>query len=195
MNFNNFYFKEEVDMTDEMVDFFETRTKNHISLVQKYCQRIDELNKKGLEDIVKLSKVHDASKFEEPERTPYIYITWMYKCRDDGVDFEIPNEIKDQMNQATIHHIKSNKHHPDYYSDDSNPLNLDNRDKPADKIIDATKMPEIEIAEMVADWCAMSEEKGNSPKEWADQNVNIRWQFTDKQKDLIYDLIEKVWKK
>ena len=32
----------------------------------------------------------------------------------------------------------------------------------------------------------------NSAKEWADKNVNIRWKFTDKQKDLIYELIEVV---
>ncbi len=40
---------------------------------------------------------------------------------------------------------------------------------------------------------AMSEEKGGTPKNWADKNVNVRWKFTDKQKDLIYELIEKIW--
>ena len=37
---------------------------------------------------------------------------------------------------------------------------------------------------------SMSEEKGGEPKKWADDNVNVRWKFTDDHKDLIYELIE-----
>jgi hypothetical protein len=39
---------------------------------------------------------------------------------------------------------------------------------------------------------AVSKERGNTPKSWADKNVNIRWKFNDDQKDLIYELIENV---
>jgi hypothetical protein len=47
---------------------------------------------------------------------------------------------------------------------------------------------------MCADWCAMSEELGtNSPKNWADKNVNIRWKFSPRQVKLIYDIIDKIW--
>ena len=45
---------------------------------------------------------------------------------------------------------------------------------------------------MVADWSAMSEELGSETKDWADKNVNVRWEFTDEQRDLIYELIDKV---
>jgi hypothetical protein len=51
-------------------------------------------------------------------------------------------------------------------------------------------MPNMDIAEMAADWMAMSEEKGTEPKDWADKNVNVRWNFTPKQVDLIYELLE-----
>ena len=55
-------------------------------------------------------------------------------------------------------------------------------------------MIDDDIKEMVADWCAMSEEKGNTPKEWADKVVNKRWKFTSEQTKLIYTLIDKCWK-
>jgi hypothetical protein len=36
----------------------------------------------------------------------------------------------------------------------------------------------------------MGVEKGNKAKTWADNNVGVRWGFTDVQKDLIYELID-----
>jgi len=39
----------------------------------------------------------------------------------------------------------------------------------------------------------MSEEKGNTPQTWADKNVNIRWKFNDKQKELIYKILNSIW--
>ena len=60
-------------------------------------------------------------------------------------------------------------------------------------MVDASEMTRLDIAEMVCDWCAVSEERGNTPKSWADKNVNVRWEFTDEQKDLIYELIDGIW--
>ena len=54
-------------------------------------------------------------------------------------------------------------------------------------------MTDVDIAEMVADWMAMSEERGGHPKEWADNNVNKRWEFSRGQCNLIYKIIEKVY--
>jgi hypothetical protein len=95
-----------------------------------------------------------------------------------------------------MHHVKSNAHHPESHTEQKGELlNRENRDKPPKEIVDATKMGEIDIIEMVADWCAMSEEKGGNPKDWADKNVNIRWKFTDEQKEFIYSAIEIMWQK
>ena len=75
-------------------------------------------------------------------------------------------------------------------------INKNNRDEPIEGVmIDSTKMPDLALAEMVADWCAMSEEKHTDPIDWARKNVNVRWKFTDSQTKLIYDLIEKIWNK
>jgi len=98
------------------------------------------------------------------------------------------------MHEATTHHVTQNSHHPEAHSPTTdNLINKEDRDKPPSSIIDATTMPELDIAEMVADWCAMSEEKGGTPREWAERNVNVRWQFTDEQVDIIFKIIDKVW--
>jgi len=77
----------------------------------------------------------------------------------------------------------------------NNLINKNDRDEPPAEMVDATKMPDLDLAEMVADFCAMSEEKGNTPQSWADRNVNKRWKFTDQQSDLIYEIMNKVWDK
>ena len=41
----------------------------------------------------------------------------------------------------------------------------------------------------------MSEERGNSPQEWADKVINKRWKFTDEQVKLIYELLNNIWGK
>ena len=182
------------DDMSEMKDWFDKRTKKHIERVQKFCRKIEEYDKDRFKGLIEQAEDHDASKLKEPELTPYIYVTWSYKCKDDGVDWEPPDDMDDKMNKATEHHVKSNRHHPEFHcSKEVELINRKDRDKPPEEMIDATKMPELDIAGMVADWCAMSEEKDSKPKDWADKNVNVRWKFSDDQKDLIYELIEAVW--
>jgi hypothetical protein len=100
------------------------------------------------------------------------------------------------MNNATFHHISTNKHHPDYWDDELTIKNLNStdRDKPPEKTVDATKMPLTYISAMIADWLAMAEEKKTDPYEWAKKNINKRWKFTKEQEDFVYDLIDKLWK-
>lgn len=179
--------------TKEMIDWYEKRTKRHIELVGKYCQKIADRFPE-FKELEERAKVHDDSKFEEPEETPYVWTTWKYKCKDDGKEFDVPEDIEDKMHEATEHHVLNNSHHPEYHcGKKSGVINKEERDKPPKEKIDATKMPDLDVAEMVADWCGVSEERGNSPKSWADKNVNVRWKFTDKQTDLIYKLIDGVW--
>jgi hypothetical protein len=178
---------------DEMKAFFKKRTDMHVGLVQKYCRKIEDYDPERFKGLCDQAKYHDKSKYEDPEIEPYIYVTWSYRCKDKGEKFEVPDEIDKAMNEATQHHVISNKHHPEYYCGKKVGLiNRKDRDKPPSEIVDATSMPVVSIAEMVGDWLAMSEEKGTSCKGWADKNVNIRWKFDDDQKDLIYELIDKI---
>lgn len=183
--------------TDEMKKWYEQRTSRHIKLVGKYCEKISQ-EFPEFKELIERAKVHDNSKYESPEMAPYIWLTWKYKCKDDGKDFnsyDPPEDIDERMHEATEHHVLNNSHHPEYHcGKKEDVINRDNRDKPSGKVLDATKMPDLDIAEMCADWCAMSEEKSTDPKEWADKNINKRWKFTDEQSRLIYKLIESVWK-
>jgi hypothetical protein len=181
--------------TKEMEDWFRERTNRHIDLVRKYCQKLADYDAYRFGELYNRGIYHDISKFEEPEIEPYVYITWQYKCKDKGEKFDISQEIKDKMSKATEHHVKNNPHHPEFHCEkEVGLINRENRDKPPQEIIDATKMTELDIGEMVADWLAMSEEKNSNPKDWADKNINVRWKFTGKQKGMIYELIDEIWK-
>jgi len=177
-----------------MEDFFQKRTKKHIDLVAKYCKKIAKYDTKRFNELITRIEEHDQSKFKSPEVEPYVYITWKYKCKDDGTEYECPENMDKKMTAATEFHVKNNSHHPEYHCDKTTDLiNEKNRDKPPEEMIDATKMPDLDIAEMCADWMAVSEERGNTPKSWADKNINIRWKFNNHQKNLIYELIKSIW--
>lgn len=182
------------ELIEEMVDWFIKRTNNHIKLVQKYCKKIQDDPTNNFKHICKIAENHDASKFNYPEFEPYVLITWKYKCKDDGIDFQTPNNIEKLLHEATIHHILNNPHHPEYSCGrKTNLINTENRDLPPTEIVDGRFMFPSDIAEMIADWCAVSEERGNHPKNWADKNVNIRWKFNNKQVELIYNLIDRIY--
>jgi hypothetical protein len=177
-------------MTEEMEQHFIARTRRHIALTQKYCVRLEERDP-NLAGLSARGLVHDASKFEAPECEPYIWLTWRYKCKDDGVPCVLPPGMEARINAATEHHILTNAHHPEaHQARRSGLLNTQDRDKPPREMVDATRMGALYIAEMVADWAAMSEERGNTARAWADQNVNVRWRFTPAQVALIDRLID-----
>lgn len=193
----NWYKKASDKNYKKMRDWFEKRTNKHIDLVEKYCKKITDYDEDKFGKLIERVENHDQSKFKDPEMEPYIYTTWEYKCKDDGVEFNPPEDIKEKMNEATTHHVLNNRHHPEFHAgEDSEVINKEDRDEPVrDKIIDATNMPDLDLAEMVADWCAVSEERGNTPKSWAEKNIDKRWKFSDNQTELIYELIDNIWEK
>jgi hypothetical protein len=187
------YGGESMKPTPEMEKFFKERTKKHIDLVKKYCEKIQEVYGDQFEGIVERGKTHDQSKWADPEVVPYIYITWDYKHKDAGESFDLPEDIRILMNDASEHHVNNNLHHPEYHCPRKGKINRENRDEIPDEIIDATAMNGLDIAEMCADFCAMSEEKGNSPIDWADKNIGTRWKFNDEAVYYIYDILNNIW--
>jgi hypothetical protein len=176
--------------TQEVSDYFYKRTKEHIDRVKKYALKIYEYDPVRFYLMPVRIEKHDLSKYLESEQTPYVFITWNYYCKDRNIKFDLPKEIEDLMQEATYHHVKNNRHHPEFHDDETT---ID-RDKPPERIVDGSKMSNLDIAEMVADWMAMSEEKGGHPKDWAKSNIGVRWRFTPEQEKLIYELIDKIWK-
>lgn len=182
----------------EMMDHFTTRTNYHISLVNKYLEKIAELNLPEVNNLILIQDSHDKSKFEEPEYTPYLHANWKNKLKDEGKDYLPPKEIEGAMHLATYHHVKSNKHHPEFWDDSTTieSINPKDRDSAPKIMVDGTKMPFTHLAQMIADWTAMDEEKSSdkalgrfSAKAWADKNINVRWRFNDTQVEFIYRLI------
>lgn len=192
MTFLNYY-KEGIDTpTKEMRDYFNERTNNHIDLVKKYASIIESIDE-DFNGLISIANDHDASKFEDIERLPYIFITWKYYAADNGIPFEISDSMKNKMADATLHHILNNKHHPEYWSNKEDvKLNDKDRDKPSDKIVIAYTMPNIYIGEMLADWKAVGEERGNTVRSWFDSNNGKRWKFSPSQEKLINKVINEI---
>lgn len=163
-------------------EFFDKRTKKHIERVQNAAKKIVDKYPE-YEKLLEQVKHHDDSKFEEPEMTPYIELTWAKK--DDP-----KAESTKEMNEATLHHIKNNKHHPEYHNKDKANISSTNRDESVE-CIEAKNMDDISVAEMVADWQAMSEElKTNTSREWYDDVKDVRWSFNEEQGELIDKLLK-----
>lgn len=172
------------------------RTNRHIASVQKAIDKIATANPEFREfdgnELIGRGKVHDASKFKEPEKTPYVYINWKHKCENEGKAFECPEGMQEKMNEATLHHIKSNRHHPVYHLDDKSKANISSKDRDkSDVCVNATNMPALDIAEMCADWQGMSEELGrNTARDWYNKQKDVRWHFSESQNNLIDKLLK-----
>jgi len=186
---------------------FVTRTTKHIELVQKAIDMIATANPEFREfdgtELAEIGKWHDKSKFQEPERTPYISITWRHKLEKEKGEFDSYNGkgyqtpgllAKEDENKATMYHILNNSHHPEYHLADKGDANIDAKDRDKSlKVVDASAMPALDIAEMVADWVAMSWElQSNTPRQWYDKQKDVRWHFSPEQ-DVLIDRLLKVF--
>lgn len=175
---------------NKMIKFFDYRTCRHIELVHKYWKEVSKhFDCANENDSI---ETHDQSKFSEPEYTPYVHLTWMYKNKGTDNEYEYPKGIEEKVRQATLYHVTENKHHPEFWDDNfiESKLNSKDRDKPSKNIVDATRMPDCFILEMVCDWLAVSEEKGGDIDDWVKGNVNKRWKFVDNQIYIINQAIE-----
>jgi hypothetical protein len=189
---------EVIDSDVEQVKYFEDRTHLHIELVQKYAKMIGEAIPE-LAGVIQQASHHDDSKLEEPERTPYINITWRHKKEKEvgahnpikGQGYQTPGMLaKEDENDAALHHITTNSHHPEAHC--KGEQNTDNSRSTGKNIkcLNVEAMPDIDIAEMVADWAAMSEElKKNTVREWFDTQKDKRWHFSPHQEELIDKLL------
>jgi len=179
-------------ITQEMLDFYLERTRKHIERVGYWIDVIYRSNPFKYYQLLDRVNSHDQSKFEEPEMTPYIYITWRYHCKDTGKKFEVGENTERLIRNATYLHVKSCSHHPEFHdpTSDRESINNTDRDGIPKKIVIGERMTDIDIAEMVADWMSLSDERGGDPKDWADKNINKRWRFTEIQVEQIYGLLK-----
>lgn len=81
------------------------------------------------------------------------------------------NDIADTVGK----HIKTNPHHVEYW---------DSNAKFGSSRVDCSEMPDKYLYEMIADWHATAEEKGNSVIDYM-ENMSWKFKFTDHQQELI----------
>jgi hypothetical protein len=160
------------DPTPAMVRNYEKRTKMHIDLVGQNLKKLHQMTDWG-DELLQRASVHDRSKYGPVEKLPYIWLTEFHRCKNGGLDFEYPPGVEEKVQEASLHHITTNRHHPEFHSSPD-------------------AMSDIDVVEMVCDWTAMAQELGEndgSARGWADKNVNKKWQFSEPQVQLIYDTI------
>ena len=159
-------------MTDEMLRRFAVRTLHHISLVGKNLLRMEGYAGLERSELEARAREHDRSKFDEHESPGYIWLTWVYHCKETGRPFEITPEISATIERALQLHRGRNAHHPEAH--------------PA-----PDAMSVIDLVEMVCDWTAIAQEKDGvgSARLWANENIS-RWQFSRSVRDFIYRTID-----
>lgn len=172
--------------TKEMLDFFYSRTRKHINNVVKYLRIIYNLDQERFKLLPMRELLHDISKYYEPEFTPYVFLTWKYHCKDIKKEFNISDEMQKSIDEASLHHIKNNRHHPEFFDESVN--SSSNKDK----LVDATGMGELDLAEMVADWCGMSAELGGDPVDQAKKEIGIKFKLNNKQTKFVYTLLSSI---
>jgi hypothetical protein len=150
---------------------FKERASLHIALVKKYYRRYT--NRRLLE--------HDSDKFSNNLIMPYTLVNAGY-----NLGYKFTDYSKALTNKATFKHIKSNKHHPEYWDD-----NIKNQD--TENVVNASRMPINALIEMCADWCAMSEELGDNPFSWFKKVNNVKFVFTERQQKSIVYILNKMW--
>jgi hypothetical protein len=152
---------------------FLERTQKHIESVNEFAAKIG-----------KQYPNHDSSKL--------VMLLEGYKY------FMIPQQdlTEDQkhaLDIATLMHIKSAPHHPEYWTS-TDLTGFTRTNCCPNGPIDATDMPEEFLEQMVCDWAAMSKEYGkNTPMEWFESVNGKRWIFTSQQQEFIRQTIDKVW--
>lgn len=156
------------DFPQEIIDFFENRTRRHIELVQKHAAIIGEQFPTLKDALWRVAADHDASKWSEEEYRPYVAMTAVLNL--DGKYGYGPG-MEELTEEAWQHHRSVNDHHP---PDDSSLMSV------------------LQLAHMMSDWAAMSDEFENSLRGYVRENVfqDNKHNFNGEQRNLIVRLGE-----
>lgn len=121
-------------------------------MTEKYDSRLDTLlhigNVRGkifkvIGDLLERAQLHDASKLESPEVEYYDEFSPKLRTVEYGSD-EYKEMLK-QMQPGIDHHYSMNSHHPEFYVDGINGMNL------------------VDMIEMLCDWKAAGERHKDKP--------------------------------
>jgi hypothetical protein len=166
---------DQIEPTPEVLAFYERRTNEHIERVRR-CLTLLAGVTDHRDELIERAKTHDASKFGDEERIPYVWLTEYHRCRRTGEPFSYPEGMAEKVKWAIHHHVTTNRHHPDFHADPND-------------------MTDVDLIEMVCDWTAMAQEfgqDGGSARGWADKTIGTRVAFNADKRRFIYRMIEEL---
>ena len=102
---------------------------------------------------------------------------------------------KKKLSRLAGEHVKSQKHHPEYWDDSITPRNFDDINPPQ---VNAHKMPKRYLLEMCCDWSAVALKLNKPIFSWYNKTCigeNARFLFTDNQKDYIVECLSRIQSK
>lgn len=115
---------------NEELFIHDSETLKHVNEVRKNIWKF-------IEELDSRAKVHDASKFEEPERS--IYAANTHKLAKTEYGTPAYEALLVEVQGATDHHYSKNTHHPQHWPKGINDMDL------------------MDLVEMLADWIAATQ--------------------------------------
>ena len=167
--------------TQEEIDKFVNYRANHIALVRRLGRVLFDL------DLTE----HDKDKIECDADDLNLYA--LRNAMLDGGYRPLKND-KVILNNLAGRHVKSQKHHPEYW-DDAITVDSFNYEEPP--VVNASKMPDRYLKELVCDWSAVAIKLNKGIFQWFNKTCtgsNPRFKFTPRQKCIIIDSLLKVQK-
>ena len=158
----------DIKETYEKQKNFQEYLDNHRNLVARCARKLLKKGKISEKLCNRIEKEHDLSKLQEPEYTAYCNRKWIEKTT--GKD--LYQDMDDDVKNAIVHHVKTNRHHPEYWSDDYRGFSTTDP-------CHVNKMPEDAVIEMVCDWTAMGKQYNNTARGWFEKTLNTRWIFDE----------------
>jgi len=185
------------EITPEMEEYHKQRIERHINSVREWIGKGIEKNTNDfLTYPLSLAKAqvltHDADKDVGGKLWDgYCLIDWHYRENKNGRKFP----YSPLMKSSTRTHVSENQHHPEYW-DKRYTTNFelfdtgDKRDDVPSTAIEAGDMQLSYVAEMVADWKATADERGNLAWAWYRVAVPYRYKFNEAQIYVIEKMLE-----
>ena len=168
--------------TKKEIDRFIQYRANHVALVQRIGKVVFDTD---LSD-------HDNDKIEADGDELNLYA-----LRNSMLNGTYHPHIADKKKLSRLagEHVKSQKHHPEYWDDSITPRNFDDINPPQ---VNAHKMPKRYLLEMCCDWSAVALKLNKPIFSWYNKTCigeNARFLFTDNQKDYIVECLSRIQSK
>ena len=165
--------------TQKEIDKFIEYRANHVALVQRIGKVVFDAD---------LSE-HDKDKIEANGEELNLFA--LRNSMLNGTYH--PHRLdKSKLNSLTGKHVKSQKHHPEYWDDSITARNFDDENPTQ---VNAHKMPKRYLLEMCCDWSSCALYRNSPIFNWYNKTCtgeDARFLFTDNQKEYIIECISRI---